>query len=154
MTASTITSAETCSSLHGIVAVRLRKYGGSLGIEFESGTGCKEDRVIVKRVVEASVAHRCGAVEMGDMLLAIDDIPTDNMTIDEAQRLIATSHDFIKLHINKRGRITSSIEPTKRDRPPSFRFCVKLAAAGQPLGLTLDNSLCVTAVEKNGLVWR
>ena len=78
------------------------------------------------------------------------------MTVEEAQRLIAASHDTVKLHVSKGRAAAASNAPQQQRRAPpaNFRFSVELTLDGRPLGLALDDALCVAAIEKGGLAWR
>ncbi|KAI6239590.1 hypothetical protein M3Y99_00549200 [Aphelenchoides fujianensis] len=85
---------ETSVTPSSIVAVRLIKRSSVLGIEFRAGSGRKEDPIVVKSLLPASVAHRSGAIEAGDEFLMIDDVPLSGCTVQESLRLLQTSHDF------------------------------------------------------------
>ncbi|KAI6239703.1 Glutamate receptor-interacting protein 1 [Aphelenchoides fujianensis] len=143
---------ETSVTPSSIVAVRLIKRSSVLGIEFRAGSGRKEDPIVVKSVLPASVAHRSGAIEAGDEFLMIDDVPLSGCTVQESLRLLQTSHDFVKLHIRKSGG-SNETRPTERQESP-FRFSVDLHLKGEQLGLVIGEQNEVVSIQKDGLCWR
>lgn len=56
--------------------------------------------------------NRCGALHVGDHILAIDDIKVDLMTSAEAMQLLkSSSSDIVKLEILPLSQITSRSNP-------------------------------------------
>ncbi|KAI6175786.1 Glutamate receptor-interacting protein 2-like protein [Aphelenchoides bicaudatus] len=131
---------ETCTTLHEIIAIRLLKQSNQLGIELNSGTtGRKEDPIIVKSVLMASVAYRCGAIETGDEFIAIDDIPMSNCSVDEAVR--------------KRNAIGEK-KSSSCNEESVFNYTVELKSNNESLGLSIGEDMRVVGMQKDGLCWR
>uniref|UniRef100_A0A915BP83 PDZ domain-containing protein n=1 Tax=Parascaris univalens TaxID=6257 RepID=A0A915BP83_PARUN len=87
---------------NGILNVKLAKRGNNLGIIARGETdGRKGEPVIISDIRTGSVAQRCGSIHVGDRILAIDNIPLDSFTVEEAMRLLQRSGDVVKLRIRK-----------------------------------------------------
>lgn len=64
-----------------------------------------------------SFYYRCGALHVGDHILAIDDIKVDLMTSAEAMQLLKSSiSDIVKLEILPVSQITSRSIPENSKR--------------------------------------
>nr|XP_015930037.1 glutamate receptor-interacting protein 1 isoform X2 [Parasteatoda tepidariorum] len=84
---------------------------GPLLIEIDKTPGCQlginlsrlsvpEHAIVIESIRQASIAERCGALHVGDHLLAIDDIKVDLMTSAEAMQLLkSSSGETVKLEV-------------------------------------------------------
>ncbi|XP_035221591.1 glutamate receptor-interacting protein 2-like isoform X2 [Stegodyphus dumicola] len=84
---------------------------GPLLVEIDKTPGCSlglnlsclsvpEHAIIIESIRQASIAERCGALHVGDHVLAIDDIKVDLMTSAEAMQLLRSSvGETVKLEI-------------------------------------------------------
>ncbi|CAG2239395.1 GRIP [Mytilus edulis] len=107
-----------------------------LEVEFDvTGAGGKaNDHLIITDVKKGSVAHRCGSIQPGDKLLAINDVKTENMLVEDALHLLQSTDDIIKLRL-------------KRDDPYSddsgeecVMYTVEMQRRGGPLGITISGT--------------
>uniref|UniRef100_A0A5S6PZD9 PDZ domain-containing protein n=1 Tax=Trichuris muris TaxID=70415 RepID=A0A5S6PZD9_TRIMR len=86
----------------GVFTVKLAKRNQHLGLLIRGPVSYgKGEPVVVSDVEIGSVAYRCGTVQPGDQLLAIDNIPLDTCTVEEAIRLLQRSSDVVKLRVKK-----------------------------------------------------
>uniref|UniRef100_A0AC34QT36 PDZ domain-containing protein n=1 Tax=Panagrolaimus sp. JU765 TaxID=591449 RepID=A0AC34QT36_9BILA len=120
----------------GMFTVKLAKRGNNLGIICRSETnGEKGEPVIISEIRTGSVAHRCGSIQRGDQIIAIDNIPLDTCTVEEAVRLMQRSGDVVKLSVKKGCQ--DNQEP---DGLQTVVYSIELARKGQPLGITIASS--------------
>ncbi|VDN12139.1 unnamed protein product [Dibothriocephalus latus] len=74
----------------------------SLGAELVSfgdpGTG--RPRLLISQIRDGSIADRCGALQVGDVIEAINDISTDELDVTEAVQLLDRGGSAtIKIHL-------------------------------------------------------
>ncbi len=80
---------------------------------------------------------RCGSIHPGDQLLAIDNIPLDTCTVEEAVRLLQRSTDIVKLRVRKSSAFLSEeAEPSAQ----TIVYSVELSRRGGPLGITIAST--------------
>uniref|UniRef100_A0A1I7YQU2 Glutamate receptor-interacting protein 1 n=1 Tax=Steinernema glaseri TaxID=37863 RepID=A0A1I7YQU2_9BILA len=121
----------------GLFTVKLAKRGNNLGITARSETdGQKGEPVIINDIRTGSVAHRCGSIRPGDRILAIDNIPLDTCTVEEAMRLLQRSADIVKLRV-KKGNTSEKDDVTTQQ---TIAYSIELNRKGQPLGLTIAST--------------
>ncbi|GIY46084.1 hypothetical protein CDAR_292931 [Caerostris darwini] len=83
---------------------------GPLLVEIDRTPGCllginlsclsvPEHAIVIESIRQASIAERCGALHVGDHVLAIDGIKVDLMTSAEAMQLLRSTGETIKLEI-------------------------------------------------------
>ncbi|XP_054709118.1 glutamate receptor-interacting protein 2-like [Uloborus diversus] len=84
---------------------------GPLLVEIDKTPGCllginlscvsvPEHAIVIESIKQASTAERCGALHVGDHILAIDDIKVELMTSPEAMQLLKSSNDeMVRLEI-------------------------------------------------------
>ncbi|XP_013790838.2 glutamate receptor-interacting protein 2-like, partial [Limulus polyphemus] len=89
----------------------VRNASGPLLVEIEKSPGTQlgitltriqrpENVVVIESIKQATVAERCGALHVGDHILAIDNTRVDQMTAAEATQLLKTSlGEVIRLEI-------------------------------------------------------
>jgi hypothetical protein len=73
-------------------------------------------------------------------------------SVDEANRLLQTCQNSIKIHLKKRG--SSSDKKAIVDEECVFNYSVELCPINEPLGLVIDENMRVIGMQKNGLCWR
>uniref|UniRef100_U3J1B8 Glutamate receptor interacting protein 1 n=1 Tax=Anas platyrhynchos platyrhynchos TaxID=8840 RepID=U3J1B8_ANAPP len=59
------------------------------------------DPLVISDIKKGSVAHRTGTLELGDKLLAIDNIRLDNCSMEDAVQILQHCEDLVKLKIRK-----------------------------------------------------
>ncbi|XP_072305831.1 glutamate receptor-interacting protein 2a isoform X2 [Eucyclogobius newberryi] len=77
----------------------VRGLSSSLGISLTTAIYRGKQVIIIDKIKPASVVERCGALNVGDILLAIDGTSTGHCSLMEATQLLASSGDLIKLEI-------------------------------------------------------
>lgn len=82
-------------------------------------------------------AFRCGSIQPGDRLIAIDNIPLDTCTVEEAMRLLQRSVDIVKLRV-KKGAAFGGDEVDSA--PQTVIYSVELNRRRQPLGITIAST--------------
>uniref|UniRef100_A0A914GU04 PDZ domain-containing protein n=1 Tax=Globodera rostochiensis TaxID=31243 RepID=A0A914GU04_GLORO len=127
--------------LVGPLLLEIEKVPGiDFGIELDirhiySSGRIKRRAVIVKRIVPASIADRCGAVQIGDELLAIDGISLEMVSgMAEAYQLLRSQSSMLRLELlpgrdrreRKITRITerrkmTDMDPLRRSDMDSLR---------------------------------
>uniref|UniRef100_A0A672RFD7 Glutamate receptor-interacting protein 1-like n=1 Tax=Sinocyclocheilus grahami TaxID=75366 RepID=A0A672RFD7_SINGR len=95
--------AESVIPSSGTFHVKLpKKPGVELGITISSPSSRKPgDALIISDIKKGSVAHRTGTLELGDKLLAIDNIRLDNCSMEDAVQILQQCEDLVKLKIRK-----------------------------------------------------
>ncbi|XP_048102601.1 glutamate receptor-interacting protein 2a isoform X1 [Alosa alosa] len=76
-----------------------RPAGSTLGVSLTTALYRNKQVITIEKIKPASVAERCGALHVGDILLSIDGTNTEHCTLMEAHQLLATSTDITKLEI-------------------------------------------------------
>ncbi|XP_076369824.1 glutamate receptor-interacting protein 2-like isoform X2 [Tachypleus tridentatus] len=67
-----------------------------------------QSAIVIESIQQASVAERCGALNVGDHILAIDGTTTEHMTITEASQLLKNSlKDVVKLKVLPVNQVVS-----------------------------------------------
>uniref|UniRef100_F1KUU9 Glutamate receptor-interacting protein 1 n=1 Tax=Ascaris suum TaxID=6253 RepID=F1KUU9_ASCSU len=118
---------------NGILNVKLAKRGNNLGIIARGETdGRKGEPVIISDIRTGSIAQRCGSIHVGDRILAIDNIPLDSCTVEEAMRLLQRSGDVVKLRIRK-----AAASPEESDCSHTVVYSIELNRKGRPMGITI-----------------
>ncbi|XP_026784213.3 glutamate receptor-interacting protein 2a isoform X3 [Pangasianodon hypophthalmus] len=95
-----ITVMESVQQSSGPLQVEIMKSAGSvLGLSLTTALYRNKHVVTIQKIKPASVAERCGALHVGDILLAIDGMSTEHCSLMEAQQLLANSSEVTKLEI-------------------------------------------------------
>nr|XP_055024365.1 glutamate receptor-interacting protein 2a isoform X4 [Misgurnus anguillicaudatus] len=76
-----------------------RSTGSVLGLSLTISTYRNKQVITIQKIKPASIADRCGALHVGDILLAIDGMSTEHCSLMEAQQLLSSSSDLTKLEI-------------------------------------------------------
>uniref|UniRef100_A0A7E4UN49 Glutamate receptor-interacting protein 1 n=1 Tax=Panagrellus redivivus TaxID=6233 RepID=A0A7E4UN49_PANRE len=120
----------------GVFTVKLAKRGSNLGIICRSETnGEKGEPVVISEIRTGSVAHRCGSIQQGDQIVAIDNIPLASSTVEEAMRLLQRSGDVVKLSIKKGPSDSQEVDSSQ-----IVVYSIELTRKGQPVGITIASS--------------
>ncbi|XP_053751985.1 glutamate receptor-interacting protein 1 isoform X16 [Panthera pardus] len=95
--------AESVIPSSGTFHVKLpKKHNVELGITISSPSSRKPgDPLVISDIKKGSVAHRTGTLELGDKLLAIDNIRLDNCSMEDAVQILQQCEDLVKLKIRK-----------------------------------------------------
>uniref|UniRef100_A0A8C5QTL2 Glutamate receptor interacting protein 1 n=1 Tax=Leptobrachium leishanense TaxID=445787 RepID=A0A8C5QTL2_9ANUR len=95
--------AESVIPSSGTFHVKLpKKHNVELGITISSPSSRKSgDPLVISDIKKGSVAHRTGTLELGDKLLAIDNIRLDNCSMEDAVQILQQCEELVKLKIRK-----------------------------------------------------
>ncbi|KRX40400.1 Glutamate receptor-interacting protein 2 [Trichinella murrelli] len=139
----------------GIFTVKLARRTQNLGLLIRPACGNeKGEPVIVAEVEIGSVAYRCGTIQPGDQILAIDNIPLDSCTVEEANRLLDRSSDVVKLRIKK---YCCSCERVDCGGAHMIVYSIEINRRGCPLGIAVSagdehlNHVLITQLVAGGL---
>ncbi|XP_066500519.1 glutamate receptor-interacting protein 2a isoform X1 [Hoplias malabaricus] len=117
-----------------IFTVELKRHGGPLGITI-SGTEEPFNPILISSLTRNGLAHRTGALHIGDRVLAINNVSLKGKPLSEAIHLLQTAGDTVTLKIKKRAdpildsdtgsplRAGSCLSDTEDDRSDSLRRC-------------------------------
>ncbi|XP_030641033.1 glutamate receptor-interacting protein 2a [Chanos chanos] len=95
-----ITVMDSVQQASGPLQVEIVRSAGSvLGISLSTAIYRNKHVITIQKIKPASVADRCGALHVGDILLAIDGMSTEHCSLMEAQQLLASSSELTKLEI-------------------------------------------------------
>ncbi|XP_058244828.1 glutamate receptor-interacting protein 2a isoform X2 [Hemibagrus wyckioides] len=95
-----ITVMDSVQQSSGPLQVEITKSTGSvLGLILTTALYRNKHVITIQKIKPASVAERCGALHVGDILLAIDGMSTEHCSLLEAQQLLANSSEVTKLEI-------------------------------------------------------
>ncbi|KAG1973393.1 glutamate receptor-interacting protein [Pimephales promelas] len=115
-----------------IFTVELKRHGGPLGITI-SGTEEPFNPILISSLTRNGLAHRTGALHIGDRVLAINNMSLKGKPLSEAIHLLQTAGDTVTLKIKKRSdplygsdrgspsRTGSCVSDMEDDRSDSLR---------------------------------
>ncbi|KAA0714535.1 Glutamate receptor-interacting protein 2 [Triplophysa tibetana] len=115
-----------------IFTVELKRHGGPLGITI-SGTEEPFNPILISSLTRNGLAHRTGALHIGDRVLAINNMSLKGKPLSEAIHLLQTAGDTVTLKIKKRSdpmlesdrgspsRSTSCVSDAEDDQSDSLR---------------------------------
>ncbi|XP_043984107.1 glutamate receptor-interacting protein 2-like isoform X2 [Gambusia affinis] len=83
----------------------------SLGISLTTTTYRNKQVIVIDKIKPASVAERCGALHVGDILLSIDGTNTEHCSLMEATQLLASTSENLKLEILPASQSRLPIRP-------------------------------------------
>lgn len=123
--------AESVTPSCGTYTVKLAKKSGGTGITV-GGRRKRTDPLVILDVRCGSVAYRCGSIQPGDKLLAVNDVRLDSCTVEDAAHLLELPDDIVKLKL-------------QRDDPEAgsegcVTYTVQLERQGGPLGITISGT--------------
>ncbi|XP_077356942.1 glutamate receptor-interacting protein 1 isoform X6 [Festucalex cinctus] len=169
--------AESVIPSSGTFHVKLpKKPGVELGITISSPSNRKAgDPLIISDIKKGSVAHRTGTLELGDKLLAIDNIRVETCSMEEAVQILQQCEELVKLKIRKdednsgkrSRRVACSVVrqqtvclPDEQEVSGSIIYTVELQRYGGPLGITISGTeepfdpIIISSLTKGGLAER
>ncbi|XP_035384120.1 glutamate receptor-interacting protein 1 isoform X2 [Electrophorus electricus] len=169
--------AESVIPSSGTFHVKLpKKAGVELGITISSPSNRKPgDPLIISDIKTGSVAHRTGTLELGDKLLAIDNIRLDNCSMEDAVQILQQCEDLVKLKIRKDednsgvlragrvhmdARVLLACVADEQESSGAIIYTVELKRYGGPLGITISGTeepfdpIIISSLTKGGLAER
>uniref|UniRef100_A0A3B4BVH2 PDZ domain-containing protein n=1 Tax=Pygocentrus nattereri TaxID=42514 RepID=A0A3B4BVH2_PYGNA len=149
--------AESVIPSSGTFHVKLpKKPGVELGITISSPSNRKPgDALIISDIKKGSVAHRTGTLELGDKLLAIDNIRLDNCSMEDAVQILQQCEELVKLKIRK-----DEDNSDEQESSGAIIYTVELKRYGGPLGITISGTeepfdpIIISSLTKGGLAER
>ncbi|XP_062384250.1 glutamate receptor-interacting protein 1 isoform X4 [Sardina pilchardus] len=149
--------AESVIPSSGTFHVKLpKKPGVELGITISSPSSRKPgDALIISDIKKGSVAHRTGTLELGDKLLAIDNIRLENCPMEDAVQILQQCEDLVKLKIRK-----DEDNSDEQEVSGAIIYTVELKRYGGPLGITISGTeepfdpIIISSLTKGGLAER
>ncbi|KAI4897643.1 hypothetical protein NFI96_025727 [Prochilodus magdalenae] len=169
--------AESVIPSSGTFHVKLpKKPGVELGITISSPSNRKPgDALIISDIKKGSVAHRTGTLELGDKLLAIDNIRLDNCSMEDAVQILQQCEELVKLKIRKDednsgvlradrvdmdARVLLACVADEQESSGAIIYTVELKRYGGPLGITISGTeepfdpIIISSLTKGGLAER
>ncbi|XP_030072277.1 LOW QUALITY PROTEIN: glutamate receptor-interacting protein 1 [Microcaecilia unicolor] len=149
--------AESVIPSSGTFHVKLpKKHKVELGITISSPSSRKPgDHLIISDIKKGSVAHRTGTLELGDKLLAINNIRLDNCSTEDAVQILKECEDLVKLKIRK-----DEDNSDEQETSGAIVYTVELKRYGGPLGITISGTeepfdpITISSLTKGGLAER
>ncbi|XP_061570305.1 glutamate receptor-interacting protein 1 [Cololabis saira] len=149
--------AESVIPSSGTFHVKLpKKPGVELGITISSPSNRKPgDPLIISDIKKGSVAHRTGTLELGDKLLAIDNVRVESCSMEEAVQILQQCEELVKLKIRK-----DEDNSDEQEVSGSIIYTVELQRYGGPLGITISGTeepfdpIIISSLTKGGLAER
>ncbi|XP_077956893.1 glutamate receptor-interacting protein 1 isoform X5 [Gasterosteus aculeatus] len=149
--------AESVIPSSGTFHVKLpKKPGVELGITISSPSNRKPaDPLIISDIKKGSVAHRTGTLELGDKLLAIDNIRVESCSMEEAVDILQQCEELVKLKIRK-----DEDNSDEQEVSGNIIYTVELQRYGGPLGITISGTeepfdpIVISSLSKGGLAER
>ncbi|XP_039357781.1 glutamate receptor-interacting protein 1 isoform X8 [Mauremys reevesii] len=149
--------AESVIPSSGTFHVKLpKKHNVELGITISSPSSRKPgDPLVISDIKKGSVAHRTGTLELGDKLLAIDNIRLDNCSMEDAVQILKHCEDLVKLKIRK-----DEDNSDEQESSGAIIYTVELKRYGGPLGITISGTeepfdpIIISSLTKGGLAER
>lgn len=92
-----------------------------------------------KLVTVFIVLQRTGTLELGDKLLAIDNIRLDNCSMEDAVQILQQCEDLVKLKIRKDEDNSGTSEPLQLHAPHGHTFTLKTPMQGQKASAKTSN---------------
>ncbi|KAG8439645.1 hypothetical protein GDO86_005719 [Hymenochirus boettgeri] len=149
--------AESVIPSSGTFHVKLpKKHSVELGITISSPSSRKSgDPLVISDIKKGSVAHRTGTLELGDKLLAIDNIRLDNCSMEDAVQILQQCEELVKLKIRK-----DEDNSDEQESSGAIIYTVELKRYGGPLGITISGTeepfdpIIISSLTKGGLAER
>ncbi|XP_075713026.1 glutamate receptor-interacting protein 1 isoform X5 [Rhinoderma darwinii] len=149
--------AESVIPSSGTFHVKLpKKHNVELGITISSPSSRKTgDPLVISDIKKGSVAHRTGTLELGDKLLAIDNIRLDNCSMEDAVQILQQCEELVKLKIRK-----DEDNSDEQESSGAIIYTVELKRYGGPLGITISGTeepfdpIIISSLTKGGLAER
>ncbi|XP_073507842.1 glutamate receptor-interacting protein 1 isoform X6 [Phyllobates terribilis] len=149
--------AESVIPSSGTFHVKLpKKHNVELGITISSPSSRKTgDHLVISDIKKGSVAHRTGTLELGDKLLAIDNIRLENCSMEDAVQILQQCEELVKLKIRK-----DEDNSDEQESSGAIIYTVELKRYGGPLGITISGTeepfdpIIISSLTKGGLAER
>ncbi|XP_048356186.1 glutamate receptor-interacting protein 1 isoform X3 [Sphaerodactylus townsendi] len=149
--------AESVIPSSGTFHVKLpKKHNVELGITISSPSSRKPgDPLVISDIKKGSVAHRTGTLELGDKLLAIDNIRLDNCSMEDAVQILQHCEELVKLKVRK-----DEDNSDEQESSGAIIYTVELKRYGGPLGITISGTeepfdpIIISSLTKGGLAER
>ncbi|XP_029139779.1 glutamate receptor-interacting protein 1 isoform X1 [Protobothrops mucrosquamatus] len=149
--------AESVIPSSGTFHVKLpKRHNVELGITISSPSSRKPgDPLVISDIKKGSVAHRTGTLELGDKLLAIDNIRLDNCSMEDAVQILQHCEELVKLKIRK-----DEDNSDEQESSGAIIYTVELKRYGGPLGITISGTeepfdpIIISSLTKGGLAER
>ncbi|XP_057613619.1 glutamate receptor-interacting protein 1 isoform X5 [Chionomys nivalis] len=149
--------AESVIPSSGTFHVKLpKKHSVELGITISSPSSRKPgDPLVISDIKKGSVAHRTGTLELGDKLLAIDNVRLDNCSMEDAVQILQQCEELVKLKIRK-----DEDNSDEQESSGAIIYTVELKRYGGPLGITISGTeepfdpIIISSLTKGGLAER
>ncbi|XP_043943995.1 glutamate receptor-interacting protein 1 [Protopterus annectens] len=149
--------AESVIASSGTFHVKLpKKHNAEFGITVRSPSNRKPgDPLIISDIKKGSVAHRTGTLELGDKLLAIDNIRLENCSTEDVAHILQQCDDVVKLKIRK-----DEDNSDEQESSGAVIYTVELKRFGGPLGITISGTeepfdpIVISSLSKGGLAER
>ncbi|XP_039770065.1 glutamate receptor-interacting protein 1 isoform X8 [Ornithorhynchus anatinus] len=149
--------AESVIPSSGTFHVKLpKKHNVELGITISSPSSRKPgDPLVISDIKKGSVAHRTGTLELGDKLLAIDNVRLDNCSMEDAVQILQQCEDLVKLKVRK-----DEDNSDEQESSGAIIYTVELKRYGGPLGITISGTeepfdpVIISSLTKGGLAER
>ncbi|XP_052679023.1 glutamate receptor-interacting protein 1-like isoform X2 [Crassostrea angulata] len=139
--------AESVMPSSGIFVVKLPNHPRNLGLTIKA----IRRELIITSVKKGSISYRCGSVQTGDRILAINDIRTEGLTVEDAMHLLHSPEDIIKIKLRREEH------PNDESCDESVVYTVELHRRGGPLGITISGTdspgdpIIISDIIKGGL---
>ncbi|KAL5014355.1 hypothetical protein ScPMuIL_008625 [Solemya velum] len=126
--------AESVTPSCGTFIVKLPRKASGLGVTMIAPMKkTMNSGLIITQVQRGSVAHRCGSIQAGDHVLALNDLRTGTMSVDDAYNLLQSSEDIVKIKLRR-----EDIENEETEE--CIMYTVELQRHGGPLGITISGT--------------
>ncbi|EHH20941.1 hypothetical protein EGK_03898, partial [Macaca mulatta] len=148
-------SVQGSSVIFRTVEVTLHKEGNTFGFVIRPSSRKPGDPLVISDIKKGSVAHRTGTLELGDKLLAIDNIRLDNCSMEDAVQILQQCEDLVKLKIRK-----DEDNSDEQESSGAIIYTVELKRYGGPLGITISGTeepfdpIIISSLTKGGLAER
>ncbi|KAG1973392.1 glutamate receptor-interacting protein 2a isoform X7 [Pimephales promelas] len=113
-----------------------RSAGSVLGLSLTTSLYMNKQVITIQKIKPASVADRCGALHVGDILLAIDGMSTEHCSLMEAQQLLSSSSELTKLEILPSQHSTHDTVRVQRSSQRQWDCSENYTSAPPPLQKT------------------
>uniref|UniRef100_A0A7N8Y002 Glutamate receptor interacting protein 2a n=1 Tax=Mastacembelus armatus TaxID=205130 RepID=A0A7N8Y002_9TELE len=146
---------EAVQQASGPLLVEIVKGSSStLGISLTTTIYRGKQVIIIDKIKPASVVERCGALHIGDILLAIDGTSTEHCSLMEATQLVANTSETVKLEILPASQSKLPVRPqdtalVSGGFSPSSTATSGFSSQGSstlPSPFSTDLSLCVLSL--------
>uniref|UniRef100_H2TH91 Glutamate receptor interacting protein 2a n=1 Tax=Takifugu rubripes TaxID=31033 RepID=H2TH91_TAKRU len=126
----------------------VKSPSASLGSSLTTTIYRSKQVVIIDKIKAASVAERCGALHVGDILLSVDKTSTEHCSLMEVTQLLANASDVVKLEILPANQSGLSVRP--QDTGQSWGNVMLDVLCSNCAGLLICAALCFLSALVSG----